>query len=74
MSINELDLHGYIVQEAMEIFITFYNDQVDYNKNTFKVIHGYGSNGTGGKIRAKLRNFLYHNQDKVAFIPIALIT
>lgn len=67
MIVDEIDLHGYTVKEAMEIFILFYEEQLKAGKKPFNVIHGYGSHGTGGEIRKKLRAFLVSYPDKVTF-------
>lgn len=37
--------------------------------STINVIHGYGSNGSGGVILAKLRAFLARHSDKLSFTP-----
>ncbi len=56
----EIDLHEMTVAEAMESFILFYNS----NKGqSFKVIHGYGSTGVGGRIRSSLRSFIENNKN-----------
>ncbi len=47
----EIDLHGYTVAEAIEIFVKFYNGRVATGDlSSLSVIHGYGSSGTGGRI------------------------
>lgn len=67
---NEIDLHGLLAAEAIEAFIKHYNGRVRRNDlGQIKVIHGYGSNGSGGKILVKLRNFLAKNSDKLSFTP-----
>ena len=54
-----LDLHGYTVAEAVDLFVRTYNSRVGRgNLSRFRVVHGYGSGGTGGKIRTALRKFL----------------
>ncbi len=63
---NELDLHGLTLKEAMDYFIRFYNDSLH---TEFIVIHGYGSTGEGGKIKSHLRAFLNRNNDKLIFYP-----
>ena len=67
---HEIDLHGLEVLEAVESFVTYYNDQV--KKGDFRpisVIHGYGSSGEGGKIRLRLRSFLEHHADHLLYDP-----
>ncbi|MBP7634158.1 Smr/MutS family protein [Candidatus Ozemobacteraceae bacterium] len=65
---NEIDLHGFLVAEAIDAFIGFYNDRVrggDYGR--ILVIHGYGSTGEGGKIRTRLRSFLAGHEEYLSF-------
>jgi hypothetical protein len=65
---DELDLHGYTIAEAIEQFVQHYNARVDNNQyDCLKVIHGYGSTGKGGAIRAKLRAFLDEHLDKLRY-------
>jgi hypothetical protein len=65
---DEVDLHGYTVAEAIERFVQDYNTLVDNNQfGCWKVIHGYGSTGKGGAIRAKLRAFLDEHLDKLRY-------
>ncbi|PIE53288.1 hypothetical protein CSA37_02245 [Candidatus Fermentibacteria bacterium] len=61
-----LDLHGYTVAEAVEIFVSHYNSLAGRGYTSrFTVVHGYGSGGTGGKIRTALRKFLAAFPDEV---------
>jgi hypothetical protein len=61
-------LHGCTVTEAIEQFVQQYNTRVDNNQyGCFKVIHGYGSTGTGGAIRVKLQAFLDQHLDKLRY-------
>ncbi len=65
---NEIDLHGLLVAEAIDVFIEYYNDRLrggDYGR--ILVIHGYGSSGEGGKIRTRLRSFLAGHEEYLAF-------
>lgn len=56
---HELDLHGHTVDEALRLFLDFYNRHVrSGSEESVRVIHGYGSSGEGGKIRRKIRVFL----------------
>jgi DNA-nicking Smr family endonuclease len=67
-STDELDLHGYTVAEATEQFVQHYNTRMDKNKlGCWKIIHGYGSSGQGGAIRAKLRAFMDEHLDKLRY-------
>jgi hypothetical protein len=65
---DDLDLHGYIVAEAIEQFVRYYNSRADNDQyGCFKIIHGYGSSGEGGAIRVKLRAFLDAHLDKLRY-------
>jgi hypothetical protein len=55
---HELDLHGHTVDEALKIFVEFYNRHVRSSREPLRIIHGYGSTEKGGKIRKNLRVFL----------------
>ena len=55
----ELDVHGLTVEEALKMFVEFYNRHVrSSSQEPLRVIHGWGASGEGGKIRLKLRQFL----------------
>ena len=65
---TEVDLHGYQVVEAIDIFVKHYNAKV--NRGDFSpisVIHGYGSTGEGGRIKTALRKLLENNQENLSF-------
>ena len=65
---DELDLHGLTVVEAIEQFVQYYNTRVDNNQyGCLRIIHGYGSSGKGGVIRARLRAFLDEHLDKLRY-------
>lgn len=67
---NELDLHGFPVAEALRAFVTWYNDRVDHGDfRGIVVIHGYGSSGEGGTIRARLRAFLARSREYLEYAP-----
>ena len=57
-----LDLHGLTWTEAQAAFIDFYNGAVRQASGNagsrLDVVHGYGSTGTGGVLRTRLRGFL----------------
>jgi hypothetical protein len=56
---RELDLHDHTVDEALRVFVEFYNRHVrSSSREPLRIIHGYGSTEKGGKIRVKLRSFL----------------
>ena len=55
----ELDVHGLTVNEALKVFVEFYNRHArSSSREPLRVIHGWGSSGEGGKIRTKLRQLL----------------
>ena len=66
-----LDIHGHSWAEAIETFIEFCNSallQTDGRSGvTLDVMHGYGSTGTGGVLRSRLRGFLERNNDCIEF-------
>lgn len=65
---DELDLHGFTVAEAIELFVQYYNTRVDNNQyGCWKIIHGYGSSGKGGAIRVKFRALLDEHLDKLRY-------
>ncbi|NCB37426.1 MAG: hypothetical protein EOM80_01545 [Erysipelotrichia bacterium] len=65
---NEIDLHGYTQIEAIEALVRFYNSRVKKgDRSRFDVIHGYGSSGTGGALRVKIRSFLLRHADCLRF-------
>ena len=60
-NLHILDLHGLTWVEAEASFIEFYNQTVrQAGKDAVRldVVHGYGSTGTGGVLRTRLRGFL----------------
>ena len=67
-----LDLHGLIWTEAHDTFIEFYNRAVRRatgNVGRLDVVHGYGSTGTGGVLRARLRGYLERHKSYLEFQP-----
>jgi hypothetical protein len=67
---NELNLHKCAVHEAIQLFISYYNDCVQYKKGTrICVVHGYGSSGDGGKIRTAIRKLLEGHNEKLEWRP-----
>src|ERR1051326_1986848 len=63
----ELDLHGCTVDEALSMFVEFYNGHLRSGSDeSLRVIHGFG--GTG-KIRQKLRVFLETVDDRLDWKP-----
>ena len=56
---RSIDLHNCTVPEAIREFVRFYNGCVRSGyRGRIEVIHGYGSAGVGGTIRAELRRYL----------------
>lgn len=56
---SELDVHGLTVDEALQVFLNFYNRQArSSSREPVRIVHGWGSSGQGGKIRLKLRELL----------------
>jgi hypothetical protein len=56
---TELDVHGLTIDEALKVFVEFYNRLAKgSSREPLRVVHGWGSSGEGGKIRLKLRQLL----------------
>jgi len=56
---HELDLHGLSVDEALRVFVEFYNRHIrSGSREPLRIVHGYGASGQGGKIRRKIRALL----------------
>jgi hypothetical protein len=56
-----LDLHGLTWAEAEASFVELYNQTLIQSGNgavRLDVVHGYGSTGTGGVLRTRMRRFL----------------
>src|SRR5205085_10572402 len=67
---HELDLHGLTVDEALKVFVEFYNRRVhSSSREPLRIIHGYGSTEKGGKIRQKIRVFLEVCGDNLEWKP-----
>ena len=65
-----IDLHGLTPSEALRAFAREYNRQVRQGQlDTITVVHGYGSTGTGGEIKASLHRFLAKHQDALDWLP-----
>ena len=70
---RSLDLHLKTWNEALTDFVGFYNAalrQAD-GKPTGRldIVHGYGSTGTGGVLRDRLRGFLQRHSELLEFTP-----
>ncbi|MCD4707100.1 MAG: Smr/MutS family protein [Candidatus Sabulitectum sp.] len=65
---TEIDLHGYQVVEAIDIFVKHYNARVKGGDcSAISVIHGYGSTGEGGRIKTALRRLLETSDENLSF-------
>ena len=72
LDILELDLHGKTWPEALEEFVGAYNKAVQpggHACRTLRVIHGYGSTGGPGVLRARFRKFLEKHNTRLEFTP-----
>ena len=66
----ELDCHGKTWAEALAEFIARYNGALQAGSgDTLDIIHGYGSTGAGGTIRARLRAFLDRYPNRLEWQP-----
>ncbi|MDD3000388.1 MAG: Smr/MutS family protein [Candidatus Riflebacteria bacterium] len=66
---GEIDLHGLTWVEAVETFVSFYNNRVkNGNKSEIVVIHGYGSSGKGGVLRERFRSFFTRNYNSLDYM------
>lgn len=66
----EIDLHDKNVNEAINYFMTKYNEILSKGfKGEINVIHGYGSSGVGGKIKKRFKEFseAYTSYFKVSY-------
>ena len=65
---SEIDLHNYSTGVALDYFIAYYNGEIKNGTgNAIKAIHGYGSTGSGGEIRIRLRTFLKEHSNYLIF-------
>lgn len=67
----ELDLHGKTWADALEEFVDAYNRVVQAGGagRTLRVIHGYGSTGSGGVLRTRFRRFVERHPGRLEFTP-----
>jgi len=68
----DIESQGYTVEEAMRELKFFIDEMKTRNKIIAKVIHGYGSTGTGGVIKRNVESYLrtLQRQKQIkAFIP-----
>jgi len=69
---REIDLHGLTWSEALAAFIEFYNDEIQKvgrGAGSLDIVHGYGSTGSGGVLRTRLRAFLQRHEEYLEFMP-----
>ena len=72
MDTLDLDLHGKTWPEALQEFVDAYNKAVQPGGHTcrlLRVVHGYGSTGSGGVLRTRFRRFFESHQDRLEFTP-----
>lgn len=60
---REIDLHHMTVDEALKFFILCCQDEWRKGRRAIKVIHGYGSSGSRGKIKESIRNFVKNSPE-----------
>src|SRR5437870_4610014 len=69
MQLESLDLHGYILADAMDRFVRKYNWLVGQGWTgeiqALRVIHGKGMAGSESVIREELRKFLRSNGTRI---------
>jgi len=67
---SEIDLHGLPVADALSRLTSHYNGRVRAgDTGPIRVVHGYGSSGRGGDLRAAVREFLVRNGTRLEFAP-----
>jgi DNA-nicking Smr family endonuclease len=70
MNGDEIDLHGMRVTEALARLAARCNERVRAgDSGPIRVVHGYGSSGRGGDLRAAVREFLARHEGRVEFVP-----
>ena len=69
MATSELDVHGMTQAEAVEAFVGECNAALSRSGAgaVVRVVHGYGSSGAGGVLRARLRGFCDAHADRVTY-------
>lgn len=69
---SSIDLHGKTWPEALAEFLDSYNRLARMSGasgSSFEIVHGYGSTGTGGVLRRRLRAFLAKYPQCLEFKP-----
>ena len=66
-----IDLHGRTWSESLGELIATYNRILTTGPSSevLEVVHGYGSSGTGGSLRRRVRSFLTAHNDRLEFKP-----
>jgi hypothetical protein len=65
-----VDLHAHTTLEAIEHFRRAYDLEARSSfPRPLEVVHGYGSTGSGGIIRSRLRAFLQSQGERLVFCP-----
>ena len=66
-----VDFHGKTWSEALAEFIDRYNRMLQSGGGasaTLDVVHGYGSTGTGGALRVRIRSFLAKHPKRLEYL------
>jgi len=67
---DEIDLHGLTVAEGLARLTRHYNARLKSgNSGPIRIVHGYGSSGRGGDLRAAVREFLGRHAGRLEFVP-----
>jgi DNA-nicking Smr family endonuclease len=70
MADGEIDLHGLTVAEGLSRFAAHYNARLRAgDAGAIRVVHGYGSSGRGGDLRAAVREMLSRHAGRLEFVP-----
>ena len=67
-----VDFHGQPWSEALAEFVDLYNRTLGSSNGatvTLDVVHGYGSTGTGGTMRVRIRSFLDRFPQHLEYMP-----
>lgn len=67
---GKLDLHGFVVQEAFELFLSFMGRARSMNWRCIEIVTGMGSGQTGGAIRRELPHWLQRADLRPAILAV----
>lgn len=67
---GRLDLHGYVVQEAFELFLSFMSRARSMNWRCIEIVTGMGSGPQGGAIRRELRHWLQRGEVRAGVLAV----